>query len=435
MKPTKRLLLIAVGGIGMALLPILVEASLWSFWLLFWGALVLLFGVDGLLIPRRSDLSCSVELPPHLYVGQMDDALVRLGVASERPVRADLLLDFSRDLVSQPEVRLTVQNQGLSCPYPLVPRRRGSVTVEEAWVRLWGPLGLTFRVERFILGQSVSVVPNVRPVKKLALRFCSDRQFRAGLKVERYAGDGTEFESLREYLPGNDIRAIDWKASARHRKLFCREYRAERNHQIVLGIDTGRLMSESLYGMPKVDHAIHAALMLSYVCLRTGDRVGFYTFGSEPGLFLEPQGGVKNFQGLVRATEQIEYGTEETNFTLGLTNLGRRLNRRSLVIVLTDFVDTVTAEMMIENLGRLSRRHHVVFVSLTDPDLEAQSLKEPTGLRSLNRSVVAGDLIRDREVVLKRLVRRGMSVIDAQPSQIEPALVNRYLEIKRREMI
>ena len=138
---------------------------------------------------------------------------------------------------------------------------------------------------------------------------------------------------------------------------------------------------------------------------------------------------------MTRMSSRVGYSEAETNFTLGLTTLAQRLRRRSLIIVLTDFADTVTAELMLENLTRLSRRHLVVFVALRDPDLDRTATAAPSGSLALNRAVVAQDVIRDRDVVLRRLRRMGVIPLDAEPQQIGSGLINSYLDIKRREMI
>jgi uncharacterized protein (DUF58 family) len=132
---------------------------------------------------------------------------------------------------------------------------------------------------------------------------------------------------------------------------------------------------------------------------------------------------------------RIEYSENETNFTLGLTTLAQRLSRRSLVVVLTDFVDTITTELMIENLDRLAARHLIVFVALRDPGLGRIAAGAPADRLALNRAVVAGDLLRDREVVIQQLRRRGIRPIDAEPAEISTRLINAYLQIKRQERI
>ncbi|MEM6930911.1 MAG: DUF58 domain-containing protein, partial [Myxococcota bacterium] len=256
-----------------------------------------------------------------------------------------------------------------------------------------------------------------------------------GLKVERFAGDGSEFDALREFMTGMDRRTIDWKASARHTKLLAREFRAERNHQIVLAIDTGRLMAEPIAGLPRLDHAVHAALLLAWVSARHGDRTGMFAFADRPGAYAAPRTGTRAVAGLVELAGRLSYGETETNFTLGLTTLLGRLSRRSLVIVLTDFAGPVTAELMVENLQRVARRHLTVFVSLRDPGLDALATAAPHDLTDVDRAVVTDQLIADRELVLQRLERLGVMCLDAAPREVGPALVNRYLDIARRERI
>jgi uncharacterized protein (DUF58 family) len=204
---------------------------------------------------------------------------------------------------------------------------------------------------------------------------------------------------------------------------------------VVLALDTGRLMREPLGALPRLDHAIHAALLLAYVALRTGDRVGMLAFDERPRAFVEPEGGIGAFARLRAAATGLEYSTVETNFSLALTELHARLERRSLVVVLTDFADAVTAELMVESLERLRRRHLVVFAALRDPALDAVADAEPRTSIDLHRAVVAADLLRDREAVLKRLRRRGVLTVDARPDEVSTSLLNRYLDVRRRELV
>ncbi len=435
MRPTRRAVAFAIFGFAVALLPIAVSERLWPLWPVYLGGLALALGIDALAAPRRQDVSCSLDLPGTLYIGEEDEALLTVAIPSRRRVPVTVAVDLSDRLEPQPILRARASREGAGMRLRLVPTRRGRIVVERAWIRYAGPLGLMAQVVRQDLKRQAAVVPNIQPVKAAALRFLTDREFRAGLKIERYTGEGTEFESLKEHVRGDDHRSIDWKASARHRKLVSRQFRAERNHQVVIAIDTGHLMCEPLAGIPKVDHAVNAALLLAYVSLRAGDRVGFATFDARLGLYVEPKGGIRGFNILSQVASQVDYSDRETNYTLGLTSISQRLSRRSLIVVLTDFVDTISAELMVENLDRLSRRHVVVFVALQDPGLEAVAAGEPASVLHLNRAVVAGGLLRDREVVLRRLRRLGIYPIDAAPSQVTTRLINTYLDIKRRERI
>jgi len=434
-RPTGRTLLLAVLGTASAALPVLVNAALWTFWPIFWGLLALAIGADYLLSPRRKLVECEVELPGSLYIGEDHLALLRIRIPVDREVAFELLADLSAIFEAQPMIRASASREGSRVTIPLIPLRRGTGKLERIWLRYQGPLGLVGLVTGFEVNRKLPVLPNIQPVKTAALRFFSDRQFRAGLKVERYIGDGTEFDSMREYTPGLDHRALDWKHTARHRKLICRQNRAERNHQVVFSIDTGHLMCERLGGIPKLDHALNAALLLAYICLRTGDRVGLHTFDAKVGLWAAPQGGMKAHRRLTQLSAEVNYSESETNFTLGLTTLAQSMQRRCLIVVLTDFVDTVSAELMVENLDRLSRKHLLLFVALQDPALRALARQTPRDNLTISQSVVASNLLRDRELVMHRLRRRGILCIDAPPEQIGSALINTYLDVKRKERI
>jgi uncharacterized protein (DUF58 family) len=194
-------------------------------------------------------------------------------------------------------------------------------------------------------------------------------------------------------------------------------------------------MAEPLDGAPRLDHAITSALLLGWVGLRLGDKVGLFAFDRAVRAWSEPQAGLASFARLKTVSAGLDYTAEETNFTLGLAELSSRVRRRSLVVAFTDFVDTVTAELMIENLARLARRQLVLFVALRDPALDALARGRPGRLTDLYRSVVAGDFLRERERVLARLRRLGIHCIDADPSAASARLVARYLEVKRRELV
>jgi uncharacterized protein (DUF58 family) len=433
--PTPRAVVLAAAGFPLALLPALVHPGLWGIWLC-WAALTTFaFGLDVVLgLPARR-LQVEVEPPEQLAVGAAGEVRVRLS-ARRRTRGIQVLLDLDPDFEPAPVTIASLQ-PGLPAdvPVPLRARRRGLHAVDAVWCRWTGPLGMAARRTRRLVGRKVAVVPDLRPVRAAAFRYFGARELELGVQVERYVGDGSEFDALVEWVPGLDRRAISWKASARHRALLCQHFRAERNHQVILALDTGHLMAEPLEGLPRLDHAVSSALLLAYVGLRLGDRVGMYGFDRVARAWAEPQGGLGAFPRLSAVSAQLAYSAEETNFTLGLTELSTRLRRRSLVVVFTDFTDTVTAELMLENLQRLARRQLVVFVALRDAALDGLALAPPRQLSGLFRAVTAADMIRERERVLARLRSMGIACVDAAPGRVSSQLVNRYLDIKRRELI
>jgi uncharacterized protein (DUF58 family) len=345
-------------------------------------------------------------------------------------------VDVTPDLDAIPPGRVEVPGSGEArATLRLRPARRGTVGIEALWFRWTGPLGLVARTVREARSERILVVPDVGRARRSALRHLVRRDVTTGLRPVAWVGEGSEFESMRDHAAGMDPRAISWRASARHRRLVSHEFRAERNHQVIVAIDTGRLMSEPLRGTPKLDHAVLLGLRLAHAALRLGDRVGMYAFDERFRGFVPPRGGLRHDARLERFSADLAYGTGETNHTLGLAELATRLRRRSLVVVFTDFVDSITAELMVRNVGHLARRHLVVFVALRDPALEEARNASPGSLDDVYRAVVAGDLHRERQNVRRRLERRGVFVLDAPPEAAAEPLLDRYLHVKRREMV
>ena len=439
MRPTLRAVLVFLAGIPLSLAAVAINPRLWTVWLSYFGACVTIAGVDALLALPRRRVKIDAKTPDTIFIGEGGTATLAISARGwKRLAKLELLAELDDELEPQPPSTILLRPEAgrafAEHTLVLAPRRRGDLLVRAAHLRWTGPLGLIERHAAIAIDRKVGVVPDLGAVRAVALRMFADRDFMAGLKVERYLGDGSEFESLREYVPGLDHRAIDWKSSARHRKLLVEEFRAERNHQVVLAVDAGQLMSEPVAGVPKVDHAINAAMLLGWFCLRTGDRVGMLGFDERVRLWADPAGGMHTFARIQAMSAEIEYRRAETNYTLALADLSTRLRRRSLVVLFTDFLDTVTAELMIDNVTRLARRHLVLFVAVKDPNLESRALAPPRSVDTLHTAVVAGDFAREREIVLERLRRTGAHCLDATPKGFSMALVNRYLDIKRREL-
>ena len=433
MRPTTRALLLALGGLPLALLPTFGAHGLWPLWMAYVCGVLLLLGADIVLAlpPRR--LAVALETPQQLQIGEEAHATLTLQAQGTRSFAVDVHPTLSARFERvRPNETTLVDGEGLAT-IPLVSLRRGTGTVERVWLRWRGPLGLAARHKVVTFDREIPIVPNLAPVRALALRYFTPRESAVGLKVERYVGDGSEFESMREYVQGLDPRGMSWRQTARHRKLICQEFRAERNHAVVIAVDAGRLMSDPVEGVPKVDHAVTAGLVLAYAALRTGDRVGFYAFDARPRQWMEPGAGVAAFPRLSHRASEVEYAEAETNYTLGLAQLGARLRRRTLVVLLTDFVDTITAELMTENVAHLTRKHQVIFVALSDPAWRDLAGREPTTSGALYEAVVAGEFGQERAGVLDKLRSLGAVCIDAPPSQVSTELVNQYLDLKRRE--
>ena len=201
-----------------------------------------------------------------------------------------------------------------------------------------------------------------------------------------------------------DRRRIDWKASARHVHLYARENESERNNQIVFAFDCGQAMCEPVDGMPRIDRAVTAALTCAFVALKSSDKVSLFGFAQRPQIMTPFVSDTRAFHRLQSAAAGLDYDATEPNFTLALATLTAKLQRRSMIVLFSDFTDPTAAELMIESIG-------------------------------MARSVTADTLATQRSVVLQRLRRMGVDVIEAPWNQIGYQLIDRYFEIKNSEAI
>ena len=402
-----------------------------------WSALVvLLMLLDAGLTRLRRAPEVVLDAPGSLSVGAGGEA--KAGILFNNiftPARVEMMLEGNDIIAVEPRrAFVEVEAKETAAAFTLTPFRRGEAVLEKLWLRWKGPLGLAWAQIQHPLDYAAPVTPNIAAVKEEALRLFS-RDALHGLKEQIETGEGTEFHALRDFVAGMDHRTIDWKQSARHGKLVAQERRTERNHTIVMAMDTGRTMSEPLEGLPRVDRAINAALLLAYVGLATGDRVGMFAFDAKPRLSTGATSGVQSFPLIQRLVSRLDYAAEETNFTLGLTTLAGDLDRRSLIVMFTEFTDSIGAELMMENLRRLLKRHLVLFVLMRDEELEGMAKAEPLEGADLSRAVTAATLIREREVVMMRLRRMGVQLVEAPAGAVGPALINAYLDIKRRNLL
>jgi len=435
-RPTGRAVVLFAVGIPAALLIVILAPALW--WLTFdYGALVLVvIATDALLAFSPRLLNVKLSLPDRLYIGEHGAIGVAIAATRyPRTARFEALAEQRGELEAAEITPIELASrQQARAALKLVPLRRGRVHIDRVWLRWRGPLGLVEHVRREPVERTIDVLPNVRGVHGVALQFYAQEAI-YGIKSQHEKGEGAEFEALREYSPGLDSRFIDWKHSARHRKLLCKEFRVERNHHVVMAFDTGYLMLETVDGITRLDHAINAGLLLAWVSLQSGDLVGSYGFDAAVRHYLAPIRGVAGFARIQRATGELDYHHQETNFTLGLAELNVRLKRRALVILFTDFVDTVTAELMIESMQRVANRHLVIFVTQRGSVLQRAVDATPERFEDVAQAVIAHDFLRERSIVLERLERLGVHCLDVPSRGLSVALINRYLHVKQRGLI
>ena len=433
--PTRRAIALMAVGAAPALAVALAAPGLWTAaaaWIVLAVGLML---ADALLAapPRRLELALAA--PRVVGVGRPETARLTAAFAKGGPREIELAVGVNDRLAAVPDRQVVRTHDGRAeADVRLDPVRRGEGRIQGIWARWRGPLGLVWLQRQDASAPPVTITPDIASVKEQALRlFARDAPLGAKPLLDR--GEGSDFHALKEFQTGMDLGDIDWKQSARHGKLIGREYRTERNHHVLLALDTGRLMSAPAAGLPRIDRAINAALLLAFVSLRMGDRVGLFAFDSRPRLASGLASGPAAFPLLQRLCAQVDYSSEETNYTLGLTALAGRLDRRAMVVVFTDFAYATSAELMIENVARLMRTHLVLFVVFRDAELEALVARAPETPEDVSRAVIAERLQKQREGVIARLRRLGAQIVDAPPEGLGTALLNGYLDVKRRGLV
>jgi uncharacterized protein (DUF58 family) len=431
--PTRTAVIATAAGAPFALVFAALQPGRWFLALAWPLAMVLLTALDA--VRGIGTATARVDFPGHAYVGETRDCTVTVSVGS-RPRSAWIAMQNS-PLVSAEDdgrARIPLEDGRGAVLLSLEMVRRGIARFERLWLRWRGPLGLAWNQGTVEVDAAFPVLPDLRPVHDQGARIFQ-RYALEGLITQLSRGEGSDFDTLVDFRTGMDRRAIDWKQSGRHMKLLAKQYRTERNNQIVFAIDTGRQMCEPVAGLARVDRCVSAMLLTAWIALKLGDRVAINAFDSRPRLSSGLVSGAGAFAELERIASEIDYSAEETNYTYALTTLGARLTRRSMIILFTEFTDTVSADFMLRALRRLVETHLIVIVVLRDEELEAIAAKDPESADDVTRAITAADLLKDRRVVITRLQHLGVHVVESEYDKVSERLVQSYLDLKKRDLL
>ncbi|MGZ5792127.1 MAG: DUF58 domain-containing protein [Croceibacterium sp.] len=435
--PTRAAVLATAAGAPVALAVAVLMPERWYAGLAWPVAVVFLTLFDALAGAAPRAASVELKLPRFASVGSAVEAEVTVVITgSGLPSAAEVALAPDPLLEMENEGRLWVilqggRGTGLTS---LVPRRRGIARIGRLWVRWRGRLGLVWKQRTLPCDGQISIHPDLEAARTRGAQLF-ERNALQGLLTQMFSGEGTEFEALVEYRSGMDRRAIDWKQSARHIKLHAKEHRVERNEQIVFAVDAGRQMSDPVAGLPRVDRAVSAVLLNAWVALKLGDRVALHAVDSRPRLASGFVAGPGAFGELQRMAAQIDYSGEETNYTFALTTLAAKLQRRSMVVLLTEFTDLISAEFLVRAATTLLRKHLLLVVVLRDEELESIAERAPETTDDVTRAVTAAALLKERLLVLTRLRHIGAHVVESEHDRVGDRLVAAYIDLKRRNLL
>ncbi len=390
--------------------------------------------VDARLAVGQDDLSVEREAPDSFSVGRPTECSYRWRNLSGRAAR--LLVRESRpELIGgvQPLRAVAVPAMGaLRETYPVRGVRRGREEAGWLAVRSRGPLGLAYRQWKVPLPWRTIVYPSL-PASRLRASIAeAARRRESGLRPVRNLGEGRQFESLREWVPGDDTRHIDWKATARRRKLIVRQFEEERRQQVLLVLDAGRQLTEDIEGESRMEYVVRAALWLAFAAIHHDDNVGVMVFSDEIHHYVSPQRGRRGLRQVLDALAVAQPKLVEPDYPAAFRYLAVRNRKRALTIFFTDVIDRLASEALVANVASLRPRHLPLVVTLRNPELDRAAASRPIAVGDAYRKAAAEELITARNDALLQMRRAGSLVLDVAPKDVSRAVVDQYLDLKRR---
>ncbi|MDA2810236.1 DUF58 domain-containing protein [Nocardiopsis sp. RSe5-2] len=420
-------------ALAFAAVPVVLAAGALAAWAA-WASValvVVLIGADAALAPsaRRVRLERSGDTSVRLG----ETARVELVVAnpSGRALRGVLRDAWPPSTGADPaRHRLRVPGgERRRLETVLRPKRRGDHASAGVTVRCLGPLGLAARQATHTVPWSLRALPPFHSRRHLPGKLARLREL-DGRTSALVRGQGSEFDSLREYVPGDDVRSIDWRATARRESVVVRTWRPERDRRILLVLDTGRTSAGRVGDEPRLDHSMDAALLLAALAAKAGDRVDLLAFDRRVRAQVRTRGRGTSVPAMVQAMAPLEAALVESDpAAMAASVLGGQGRSRRLVVLLTDLNASALEEGLLPMLPALTSRHTVMLAAVSDPAVEAMAA-ERGDAHAVYRSAAARRTMADRRRVTAELRKRGVEVVDAPPETIAPALADAYITMK-----
>jgi uncharacterized protein (DUF58 family) len=420
--------------------------------MLAWDVLVLAAALlDGLRLPAASELDAGRSWSNAPALDSETEIELTIENRGRTIVDCRLVDDLPPALVEEPEtLRLTAfPRVPASLRYRVEPRERGDWDTGGLYVRYRSPLGLTERWAKAPLTQTVRVYPALRTGEEQKIFLARSRQIDLQLRQAHQRGLGRDFESLREYREGDDLRDICWTATARRGNPITRQYQTERSQPVWIVLDCGRLMRARVAtgtklfrnsgAAPsrhsKLDHACTTAVALAQLALFSGDKVGLLAYGQGIQQRLLPGRGASHLRQLIESLALVRAEAGEANHLRATAVLNRLQPRRSLILWVTDLAETAMRPEVIDGALQLLRRHVLLFVAMAQPEVEFIAEARPKNVQQMFRAAAAQEMAGRRELLLARLHEQGALTLDLNPDALTSTVLNQYLAVKERAMV
>jgi uncharacterized protein (DUF58 family) len=401
------------------------------------AALALAAAIDLALAARPREIELERIVADPLSLGEENLVRLRARSFARAPARLEVRDDPPPEFGGEPRWHaLTLAPGGeAAARYHVRPRRRGDYCFEDLYLRSTGPLGLMRREASVASRREVRVFPNLIGIERWKLGLRRQRLEELGLHLVRKRGSGTEFEKLRPFADGDELRHVDWKATARRREPITRVYETERSQTVMILIDAGRQMAPWVRDLSRLDYAINAALMLAYVASSRDDNVGLAVFADEVAAYLEPRKGARQYRRFMQALYRVEAEPCFSDYFAAFSRVRAKQKKRSLVVIFTEIGEAEARRDLERALAVFRPRHLPLVVALRDPSFAAIAARTPESADEVYEKVVAREMIEDRARAIRELERLGAHVIDVLPEDFSAAVVSKYLELKARGVL
>jgi uncharacterized protein (DUF58 family) len=440
---TPRAIVLLTAGLALALPGFFVTR--WGFGMLVWDAIVLLAALydaqrlpsaERITVERSWSNTPALDSPTEIeLVVEHDGGIVLDCRLTDDLPEALVHVPATHTPRAWPRVRAAIR-------YSVEPRQRGDVRVGQVFIRYRSLLGMVDRWALAPLEQTVRVYPTLRQGEEQEIFLARSRQIDMQLRQQRQRGLGREFESLREYVEGDDLRNVCWTATARRGQMITRQFQTERSQAVWIVLDAGRLLRGTIepaagrtVAHSKLDHACATAMALAQLALYSDDRVGLLVYGRGIQQRVLPGRGAAHLRNIVEALSQARAESNEADHLRATAVLNRLQPRRALILWITDLAETAMRPEVIDGAMQLLRRHVLLFVAMAQPDVETIARTRPRNVDQMFRASAAQQLSSRRELLMARLREQGALTLDLDPRRVTSAVLNEYLRVKERAMV
>lgn len=393
--------------------------------------------LDLLRLPRAGLLKVERSWSGPASLNNPVDILLQVENQSNVGLQGSRLLDDVPDSLRTPSLmEFKVPAKGtVTLSYPAVPRQRGDVRLGGVYFRYQSTAGFAERWARADVGQTIRVFPDLEDAKRHNIYLHRARQIELEKRLVRQRGMGREFESLREYLEGDEFRNICWSATARRGKYVTKLFQVERSQAVWLVIDAGRLLRTRVGELSKLDLAANAALSLAQIALYSGDRVGLVVYGRKIQQQVGLGRGLSHLRVIMEGLAAAREEAAEADHLLAAAALLKMQKQRSLIIWITDLADTSMTPEVVESASQILSKHLLLFTVIAQRDLTLLAAKYPENAEQMYETAAAQEIVQRRESLLTRVREKGALTLEVNPSKLTTILVNQYLEVKERSLI